>query len=75
MVNTCSDQEKYFKKSRKFRAAKTYDSSTYDSNDDREESDDSIILSLSKPPCKQTNRGISTNKKTQAYKGKNIIRY
>lgn len=60
-VNTCSDPEEYLKKSRKFRTAK-HESSSYDNSED---SDETIISSLPKPPCKQTdiNRGISTKKR------------
>lgn len=59
-VNTCSDQDDYNKKSRKFRAAKTHSSSNYDS----EESDESVMLSLPKPPYKRTDlsKGTSTKK-------------
>lgn len=65
-VNTCSDEEEFLKKSRKFRAAKTYESS---SNDDSEksEADEAIISSLPKPPSKQID--INRKKKTQAHKG------
>ncbi|XP_036145359.1 uncharacterized protein LOC118646475 [Monomorium pharaonis] len=61
-LNTCSDEEEKSKKSRKVRAAKKRRLSS--TSNYSEESDESLMLSLPKPPCKQTNinRGISQKK-------------
>ncbi|KYN02501.1 hypothetical protein ALC62_06676 [Cyphomyrmex costatus] len=58
-LNTCSEKEDYFKKSRKIRAARTHSSSDYDS----EQSDDETISSLPSPPSKQSDDEGTSKKK------------
>lgn len=72
-LNSCTEHEEYLKKSRKIRAAKIYDSSS----EDDEQSDDSTILSLPKPPNCQTDitRGPLKRKASQISTGKITIKH
>ncbi|KYN16151.1 hypothetical protein ALC57_11606 [Trachymyrmex cornetzi] len=69
-INTCSEKEDYLKKSRKIRAAKTYSSSDYNS----EQSDEEIISSLPKPLSKPSDdKGTSKKEDIQPHTRKNTI--
>ncbi|XP_032679529.1 uncharacterized protein LOC116847978 [Odontomachus brunneus] len=71
-INSCSDEENNIKKSRKIRAAKVHDSSSYDYSEDEDDSDQVILSNLPIPPTGKKidniSKGISGKKITQAYK-------
>jgi len=79
-INSCTDEEREanLKKSRKIRAAKAHDSSSYDYSDNDEDdcSDQTILSNLPKPPSdKQTDVHKKTSKKKQTFKGKNTMKH
>lgn len=76
-ISTCTDEEReeIHKKSRKFRAAKAHESSSYDydfeNDDETDSSNEKMFLSCPKPPTNKLTEKIPTKRKTfPAYKGK-----
>lgn len=67
-IDSCTEQEEYRKKSRKIRAAKIYDNSS--SNDEDELSDIILDLPIIPPKYSVTDTETSKRKSTEERKGK-----
>ncbi|XP_025263009.1 uncharacterized protein LOC105254747 isoform X3 [Camponotus floridanus] len=74
-INSCTDEDrqKLCKKSRKIRAAKMHDSSSYEYTNDESDSEQAILSDLPKPPIKNVYKETST-KTTRVCKN-NTIKY